>query len=178
MDFEPTAESNEAAGLARTILADHCTPERLKAVDARAGRFDSELWRALCDAGLSALAVPEGYAGSGLGLIELCSVLVEVGRKVAPVPLASHTVTAMALAELGSETQQSRWLPEAASGASILTSALSEDREHVPEAPVTQAENDGTSWQVTGSKVVVPAGTLAATAARASRRHGRAPGAQ
>ena len=161
MDFEPTAESNEAAGLARTILADHCTPERLKAVDARAGRFDSELWRALCEAGLIALAVPEGYAGSGLGLIELCSVLVEVGRKVAPVPLASHTVTAMALADLGSETQQSRWLPEAASGASILTSALSEDREHVPEAPVTQAENDGTSWQVTGSKVVVPAGTLA-----------------
>ena len=161
MDFEPTTEATDAAGLARTILTDHCTPERLKATDARPGRFDPELWRALSDAGLTALVVPEEYAGSGLGLVELCSVLVEVGRTVAPVPLAVHAVTAMALAELGTVTQQSRWLPEAASGRSVLTSAISEDREHVPDAPMTQAENDGTSWQVTGSKVVVPAGTIA-----------------
>ena len=161
MDFEPTTEATEAAGLTRTILADHCTPERLKAVDSQPGRFDPALWRALSGAGLTALVVPEEHAGSGLGLIELCCVLVEVGRKVAPVPLASHAVTAMALAELGSETQQARWLRLAASGEAILTSALAEDREHVPEEPMTHADNDGSSWQVTGSKVVVPGGTLA-----------------
>jgi alkylation response protein AidB-like acyl-CoA dehydrogenase len=161
MDFEPTAEATEAASLAGTILADHCTPDRLRAVDAEEERFDRALWSALCEAGLAALTVPEGYDGSGLGLIELCSVLVEVGRTVAPVPLGTHAVTAMALVQFGTGTQQSRWLPEAASGEAILTTALSEDRQYAPVEPVTRAENDGTSWLLTGSKSVVPAGTLA-----------------
>ena len=161
MDFEPTAEATEAAGLAATILTDHCTPDRLRVVDAEAGRFDLELWTALADAGLLALVVPEDHDGSGLGLVELCAVLVEVGRRVAPVPLGTHAVTAMALAQFGNRAQQARWLPAAASGESILTTALSEDRQHSPAEPVTRAENDGGSWLLTGSKAVVPAGTLA-----------------
>ncbi|MCW2762770.1 MAG: acyl-CoA dehydrogenase domain protein [Marmoricola sp.] len=161
MDFEPTAEATEATGLAATILADHCTPERLRAIDAEVGRFDPALWSAVGESGLVALTVPETYAGSGLGLIELCSVLIEVGRTVAPIPLGPHAVTAMALAQFGSGPQQAKWLPQAASGESILTTALSEDRQYSPPDPVTRAENDGTSWLLTGSKVVVPAGTLA-----------------
>ena len=85
MDFEPTPEATEAAKLAATIFADQCTPARLREVDAEDGRFDHALWKALSDAGLVALTVPEEYDGSGLGLIELCSVLIEVGRSVAPV---------------------------------------------------------------------------------------------
>jgi alkylation response protein AidB-like acyl-CoA dehydrogenase len=161
MDFEPTAEATEAAGLAATILGDHCTSERLRAVDAEDERFDLTLWHALSEAGLVALSVPEDFGGSGLGLIELCAVLVEVGRTVAPVPLGSHAVTAMALAQFGTPAQKSRWLPPGATGESILTTALSEDRQHSPAEPVTRAENDGTSWLLTGTKAVVPAGTLA-----------------
>ncbi|MEO7352259.1 MAG: acyl-CoA dehydrogenase family protein [Marmoricola sp.] len=161
MDFEPTAEAVEAASLTATILADHCTPERLREIDSEDARFDPELWGALGEAGLVGLSAPEEYDGSELGLIELCSVLVEIGRTVAPVPLGTHVVTAMALAQFGTRTQQARWLPGAATGASILTSALSEDRQFSPSAPVTRAENDGSSWLLTGSKTAVPAGTLA-----------------
>jgi alkylation response protein AidB-like acyl-CoA dehydrogenase len=161
MDFDTTPEATEAAGLAATILADHCTPDRLRAVDAEDERFDRALWSALGESGLLALTVPEVHGGSGLGLIELCSVLVEVGRTVAPVPLGTHAVTAMALARFGNVAQQARWLPEAASGDSVLTTALTEDRQYSPTEPVTRAENDGSSWLLTGSKSVVPAGTLA-----------------
>ncbi|MCW2849657.1 MAG: acyl-CoA dehydrogenase domain protein [Marmoricola sp.] len=161
MDFEPTAEATEAADLAATILADHTTPERLRAVDAEGERFDRALWTALSEAGLVALTVPEDHDGSGLGLVELCRVLVEVGRTVAPVPLGTHAVTALAISQFGSRAQQARWLPEAASGGSVLTTALSEDRAFAPAEPVTRAENDGSSWLLTGAKVVVPAGTLA-----------------
>ncbi len=159
MDFTPTPEGTDAAALAATILADHCTPERLRAADD--GRFDDRLWRALCDAGLTGLCVPEEHGGSGLGLLELCSMLVEAGRKVAPVPLATHAVTALAIAAFGDGAQRARWLGEAASGTSILTTALAEDRQHVPAEPVTRAENDAGTWLLTGNKVVVPAGTLA-----------------
>lgn len=161
MDFAPTDKATEAAGLARTILADRCTPDRLKAVDSEPGRFDRELWRTLAEAGLLALVVPEAHEGSGLGVLELTGVLVEAGRRLAPVPLATHAVSAMALARFGTPTQQARWLPVAGLGESVLTSALSEDRLHAPADPVTRAENDGSTWLLTGSKSVVPAGTLA-----------------
>ncbi len=161
MDFEPTPDGGEAAKLAATIFADQCTPERLRAIDAEDGRFDLVLWQALSDAGLVALTIPEEHDGSGLGLIELCTVLIEVGRSVAPVPLATHAVTSLALARFGTPAQQARWLPAAAAGDAVLTTALAEDRQHVPLDPITHAENDGGSWLLTGSKAVVPAGTLA-----------------
>lgn len=157
MDFEQTTEGVEAAGLAATILADHCTPERLKAVDAQQVRFDAALWQQLDEAGLVRLTAPEEHGGSGLGLLELCSVLVEVGRRVAPVPLAVYAVTAMAIERFGTPAQRAEWLP----GDTILTSALSEERSHLPEEPLTHAEVDGGNWLLTGAKVVVPAATLA-----------------
>jgi alkylation response protein AidB-like acyl-CoA dehydrogenase len=161
MDFEQTADGIEAAGLATAILDKHCTPERLKAVDRESVRFDHELWRRFADSGLVSLTVPEEHNGSGLGLLELCSVLVEVGRKVAPLPLGVHAVTSMAIARFGTTTQQARWLPVAGLGEFIVTTALSEDRAYSPRHPITRAESDGSSWLLTGNKAVVPGGPLA-----------------
>ena len=161
MDFEQTPEGIEAAELAAIILDKHCTPERLKAVDEEQSRFDHDLWRRFADSGLISLTVPEAHEGSGLGILELCSVLIEVGRKVAQIPLGVHAVTAMAIARFGSPTQQARWLPVGGLGEFVLTSALSEDRRHAPTEPITRAESDGASWLLTGSKAVVPAGPLA-----------------
>ena len=83
MDFRFTPEQDEAAELAAGILKDRATNERLKAVEAGGDRFDRDLWAELGSAGLLGLALPEEYDGAGLGLIELCRVLVEVGRTVA-----------------------------------------------------------------------------------------------
>ena len=161
MDFEQTPDGIEAAELAGTILDKHCTPERLREVEAGAVRFDQDLWRRFADSGLIALTVPEENNGSGLGLLELASVLIEVGRRVAPLPLGVHAVTAMALAAFGSQTQQARWLDVAGMGEFVLTTALSEDRLYAPDHPVTRADNDGSSWLITGSKSAVPSGPLA-----------------
>ena len=106
MDFEPTPESTDAGELAASILADHCTPERLKTADT--GRFDRDLWKQLGASGLLALTVPEDHDGSGLGLLELCTVLVEVGRKVAPVPAGQprrHRARARGVRVPGAEGQ-------------------------------------------------------------------------
>ena len=64
------------------------------------------LWRALGDAGLLTLTTPESHDGAGLGFVELCRVLVEVGRTVAPVPLATDAVARLFLGEHGSDDQQ------------------------------------------------------------------------
>ena len=158
MDFRFTQEQDEAAALAASILGDRATNERMRAVEQAGDRFDRELWAELGSAGLLGLALPEEYGGAGLDLLEMCRVLVEIGRRVAPVPLAAHGPAARLVAELGSVDQCRRWLPGAASGTSVLTAAVAEARAFAPERPTTVATPDGAGYRVTGSKAVVPAG--------------------
>jgi 3-oxocholest-4-en-26-oyl-CoA dehydrogenase beta subunit len=161
MDFTFTPEQDEAAELAAKILGDRATNERMKAVEADGSRFDRELWGELGSAGLLGLALPEEYDGAGLGLIELCRVLVEVGRTVAPVPLAAHGPAALLLAEHGSDAQKQQWLPGAAAGDNVLTAAVAEERAFAPERPTSRASADGDGYRLTGSKAIVQAGPYA-----------------
>lgn len=161
MDFTFTPEQDEAAALAAKILTDRATNERMRAVEARGSRFDTELWAELGSSGLLGLHLPEEHDGAGLGLVELCRILVEVGRTVAPVPLAAHAPASRLLAELGGDELQEQWLPGAASGELVLTAAVAEDRAFAPERPTTVAVPDAEGWRLTGSKTVVPAGTVA-----------------
>ena len=100
MDFSFTPEQDDAAALAASILSDHATPARMREVEAEGDRFDARLWGALGEAGLLGLHLREEHDGAGLGLLELCRVLVEIGRTVAPVPLASHGVAGLLLDEV------------------------------------------------------------------------------
>jgi 3-oxocholest-4-en-26-oyl-CoA dehydrogenase beta subunit len=161
MDFSFTQEQDEAAGLAAQILKDKTTPARMTEVENAGDRFDRDLWRELGEAGLLSLAVPEEYGGPGLGLIELCRVLVEIGKTVAPVPLAVHGPAAMLLAELGDDEVAEQWLPGAASGEHVLTAAVAEERTHLPARPTVTATPAGDAWQLSGSKSIVRAGTAA-----------------
>ena len=103
MDFAETESQAELAGLARKILAEQVTPERLAAAEAGPDRFDAALWADLAGAGVLAAALPEALGGAGLGFLDMCSVLIEMGRAVAPVPyLASAVLGAGAVARFGS----------------------------------------------------------------------------
>jgi len=157
VDFTFTPEQDEAAELAAKILGDRATNERMKAVEADGSRFDDDLWQDLADAGLLSLTIPEEYGGAGLGLIELCRVLVEVGRTVAPVPLVVHGPVARLLEEHGSAEQKRLWLFGAATGERVLTAAVAEDRSFAPERPTTVATPDGDGYRLTGSKAIVQA---------------------
>ena len=161
MDFSLSETQVDAASLAAMVFKNECTSDRLKAADTGDGRFDAALWARLGDAGLLGLCLPESLAGSGLGLLELCSVLIEAGRHVAPVPLATHLPTAMAVARFGDAAAQGMWLEGASSGHAILTAAVAEERDYVPALPTTTADFDGEHWLLTGTKVVVPAGAIA-----------------
>src|SRR6478609_4579210 len=152
MDFRFTQEQDEAAELAASILKDRTTNARLQAVEAAGDRFDRDLWAELGSAGLLGLALPEEHDGAGLGLIELARVLVEVGRTVAPVPLAAHGPASRLIAEVGTAEQRAAWLPRAASGAVVLTAAVAEERAYSPTRPTTVAAADGSSYRLTGSK--------------------------
>jgi acyl-CoA dehydrogenase len=162
MDFSFSEEQDAVRDLAAQVFAGHASTERVKQVEASETRVDRDLWRALADAGLLAIAVPEEHGGSGLGLIELGLLLEEQGRRVAPVPLWPTLVLGgLPLAEFGTREQQQRCLSGVASGDVILTAALAEPGANDPLRPQTTATRDGDGWRLDGAKPTVPAGHVA-----------------
>jgi alkylation response protein AidB-like acyl-CoA dehydrogenase len=164
MDFSFDDSVTDLAELTRTILTDHVTPARLAEVEATGDRFDRALWTDLAKAGVLSAALPESVGGSGLGLVEQCAVLVELGRLVAPVPYLSSVVqAASAIAEFGTDAQRAEWAAPAADGAVVLTAALSEEAGDDPARPGTHAElaSASATWHLHGTKVSVPSGPVA-----------------
>ncbi|QGK70359.1 acyl-CoA dehydrogenase [Allosaccharopolyspora coralli] len=162
MDFSLTDAQQDLAGLTRRIVGDHATHERLTHVETGPDRHDARLWSALADAGVLAAALPQRAGGDGFGLLEQCSVLIELGHAVAPVPYTSTITTcASTLAEFGDERQQKTWLTPVLSGEKIVTAALTEP--HQPhDAPLaTRARQDDGAWILDGTKTSVPVGGFA-----------------
>ena len=158
MDFILSEGQNELAALTRRILADRVTQDRLREVEAAGDRFDPALWADLAAAGVLAAALPEDLGGAGLGLLEQCSVLAEIGRAVAPAPyLASIVLGAGAMARFGTPGQRKQWAEPAGRGELILTAALAEEE----GAPAVTAEEAGGGWRLSGTATAVPAGLRA-----------------
>ena len=178
MDFALSPEQEALRELARRILADHVTPERLALVEAEPDRFDRAAWEALAGARLLGTAIPEEFGGSGLGVLELCLVLEEVGRAVAPVPAWPTLVLgALPLARFGTRAQRAALLPGVASGEVVLTAALVEPGTDDPLQPSATARRDGTRWRLDGTKTCVPAAHLAARILVPARAADGAPAA-
>jgi 3-oxocholest-4-en-26-oyl-CoA dehydrogenase beta subunit len=148
MDFSLSAAQTELAGLTRKILAERDPPERQ--------------WTDLGSAGVLAAGLPESLGGAGLGLLDQCSVLTELGRAVSPVPyLASVVLGAGAIAEFGNPVQRRRWAAPAGAGSVLLTVALAEEDGDDPASPSALAERAGEGWRLAGVKTVVPAAARA-----------------
>jgi 3-oxocholest-4-en-26-oyl-CoA dehydrogenase beta subunit len=163
VDFGDTDPQRELASLSRRVLTEGATPQRLAELEARGARFDPSLWAELARTGILAAGLPESLGGAGLGLIEQCSVLTEIGRTVAPVPyLASIVLGAGALARFGTPDQQRQWAGPAGRGELVLAAALSEEDSDDPCAPSATAALVPDGWLLSGVKTAV----LAAPAAR------------
>ena len=162
MDFSLSEEQQAVRELAEQIFQGSVTVERVKAVEAGEDRVDRDLWRALGDANLLGIALPEDDGGSGFGIVEACLVLEQQGRVVAPVPYwASIVCGALPIAAHGTAEQRSRWLPGVVRGETFLTAALAEAGVNDPRHPKVRATRDGDQWRLDGTKVSVPVAHLA-----------------
>lgn len=151
MNFSLSEEQQAVRDLAAQIFEGRATVDRIKAVEASDDRIDRDLWADLAKANLLGIALPEDVGGSGLGLIELCLLLEEQGRRVAPVPLLpTLAMAALAVAEFGTAAQRVELLPGVVAGEIILTAAL--------EGPAAAVRADG---RLDGSLVSVPAAHVA-----------------
>jgi len=162
MDFDLTEEQQATAEVAAKLLADKATPDAIRAVeDGDDLRVDRVLWSALADAGLLGIAVPEAHGGAGLGVLEVCLVLEEVGRRTAPVPaLAALAFAGLPIVRFGSPDQQAAILPGLAAGTTIPTAALVEPHGD-PWRPSSTARPQNGGWVLDGTKTNVLAGMAA-----------------
>jgi alkylation response protein AidB-like acyl-CoA dehydrogenase len=161
MDFALTEEQQELQGLARRILEDRMTVAHLKARDFSEDWYDRDTWTEFAKANLLGIALPEAAGGLGLGFLDLCLVLREVGRNVAPLPAVPTLVAgALPIARFGSEAQQAV-LAEVASGDVLLAAALLELGAD-PLQPTTTATRDGDGWRIDGVKSNVAGASSAA----------------
>jgi len=141
MDFGLTEEQAELGGLTRKILAERDAP-----------------WGDLAAAGVLAAGLPPALGGAGLGLLEQCSVLIELGRAASDVPyLASIVLGAGAVAAFGTAAQRERWAAPAGRGSVVLTAALSEPDGNDPGRPSARAERADGRWVLSGVKTAVDA---------------------
>lgn len=163
MDFEFSEEERSVSQLARKILEDLVTNERLKALESAGEPIDHETWKALAEANLLGVAIAETQGGMDLGFTALALLCQEVGRSVAPIPVyASLVLGALPLAEFGSEHEKNEWLPRAVTGEILLTAALSELDSTDPMRPTTRAERTAGGYRLSGQKSLVPHGVQAA----------------
>ncbi len=152
MDFSLPEQEQAVADLSRQILGDLSTPERHKQLEADGVALDEQAWRALSEAGLTCVSLPEDCGGGGLGFLATCMMLEEVGRTTARVPFLAP-VAAVAVAEF---SPQHGTLSKLVEGSVLATPALVEPGRDLND-PLTAASADGSGgWTLNGTKEMVP----------------------
>jgi alkylation response protein AidB-like acyl-CoA dehydrogenase len=121
MDFNLNEEQSAVGELAAKILADICTPDALRTHEAAGGGVHVAAWKAMADADLLGLALPESAGGGGYTVLEAALIAEQVGRHVAPVPYVATTVAGLALADAGGHDEL---LGRVATGAAVLAIAV------------------------------------------------------
>ena len=164
MNFAFSEEQDELRAVVRRFLAEKSPePEVRRLMDTVSG-YDPEVWRQTTgQLGLSGLAIPQKFGGSGFGYAELTVVFEEMGRVLLCAPFfASVALAANLLLSTDDEIAKADYLPGLASGDLIGTVALAEPSGRWDESGVSlAATRTAAGWVLTGEKLFVLDGTIA-----------------
>lgn len=123
MDFLLSDDQRAIAEMAESVFRDYCTDERMRDFDLDDQPFMLPLWQTCIETGLHALAIPEAFGGSGMGITELHCVLKAQGTGLGMVPLWQHQLAAACLAEHAADSQRAL-IEQAAAGSLLLSLSL------------------------------------------------------
>ncbi|HYB71494.1 MAG TPA: acyl-CoA dehydrogenase family protein [Candidatus Bathyarchaeia archaeon] len=142
----------------RAALDEQCTPAHVRAMATDERGYGEALWHEMAKLGWLGLPFAEEQGGAGLGVVELCLVLEEMGRAAYPGPyFASVVLGGLGLQLGGSGAQKERWLPAIASGQARASAALLEETlDWDPASTTATATRSGDGWRLSGVKRFVP----------------------
>lgn len=158
MNFDYSDDEKALKDSLRRVLASRCDLKTSRRVLDGDHKIARGIWGEMGADGWLSAALPERYEGQGLGHVALCAVAEEMGRALVPLPLASITIVADAIARLGSETQKQLHLPRLGSGAAIGAFAIAEGIGPLTPRAIEATCVDG---RLNGRKIAVEFGHLA-----------------
>lgn len=136
---------------ARAFCAEKSPIVRVRTLlDSETG-YDGAVWEEMVALGWPALAIPEEHGGAGLSIGTTVPLAEAMGRALLATPFFSVTLAAQAVLRGGTEDQQTRWLPELASG-TIATLALLDGGDWGAPTTTCTATRDGDTLVLDGTK--------------------------
>ena len=157
MNFDLTDEQQMLADTTRDVLArSYDTESRNKAVDSELG-WSREVWQQLAEIGILGL----GFEPEESGPIEVMVVMTEIGRRLAPEPVAAAALIPGAVIAAHGSDEQRALLDDVASGERLLAFAHTEPGRRGSTELATRATQQGDSWTLNGRKNPVLAGDCA-----------------
>jgi alkylation response protein AidB-like acyl-CoA dehydrogenase len=131
MELADTPEQAALRDAVRAFARRQATPEQVRATMAGPVGYDPQTWERLArELGLTALAVPERYGGTGAGPAEVAVAVEELGRLLLPSPFLSTAVAGLVLSAAAGgpfAPAAELYLPRLADGSLIGALALDAD---------------------------------------------------
>ncbi len=156
MDYALSEQQEMLKKSARDFLAKECPKSLVRQMERDEKGYSPELWKKMADLGWMGLVFPEAYGGSGLTLLELTTLLEEMGAALVPGPFISTVVCGLTILKWGTESQKKELLPKIARGQAVFALALTESSATYDAAGIrVKAVTDGSDFIVSGAKLFV-----------------------
>ena len=154
LDLDFTQEQEMLRDMVRGLCSELSPLERVRELEDDPDGIHRELWQRFGELGLCGLMVPESVGGSGMSLLDGVVLYEELGRSLAPLPhFVSCVLSAAAISEAGSPSQQAELLGGIASGETIATVGwLEPGGGYKPRGVQLAARANGDGFVLDGSK--------------------------
>jgi alkylation response protein AidB-like acyl-CoA dehydrogenase len=152
-DFDLSDEQRMIRDLARKVAREKIAPHAAD-VDERE-RYPQEAIRALMEAGLYGIWVPEGHGGSDMGCLALALVCEEIAWACAAsaTQYLDQPLGGLPILHFGSDEQKKKYLPRLGTGEMLAAYSLSEPEAGSDAAGLkTTAVRQGDAYVLNGSK--------------------------
>jgi len=164
MDFLVTQQQRDVRDLAERIC--DAFDESYWLAKDESGEFPEEFYRAVADAGLLGIAMPEEYGGSGLGIAEAAVLMQTIAESGACMSGASsihmNIFGLNPVVVFGSDAQRRRMLPPLIRGEHKACFAVTEPDAGLNMAKIrTKAEWRGDHYVISGQKVWISTAQVA-----------------
>ncbi len=153
MDYLLTEEQIMIRDLARQIAIEKVVPVRAELDEHN--KFPSDIMKALAQADLLGLYIPEEYGGLGKKSLELCIAVEELSKACVGVSTsyAANALGTYPILLFGTEAQKKKYLPDIASGKRLVAFGLTEANAGSDAGGVqTTAKLEGNEYVLNGTK--------------------------
>ncbi len=158
MDFDFTSDQVMLRNSVREYLSEKVPTAFVRKMGDDPTGLDKAMWKEMAGLGWLGLTFPEENDGLGLGMVELASVLEEMGRAVFPGPyFASVLLAGETLKHAADKAQKEKYLNGIAGGELVATMGVLEEATNWgPESVHLKAEPGGGGFVLNGVKRFVP----------------------